>query len=365
MPATDGFALANRIRQQKISDARILMMLTFPHLNRKAELEKAGIAAGILKPFGPLELEAAIKQALGIKSGDSAPRSTTPQRITRTPARRLKVLVAEDTPFNQRFIMRLLGRWNHQAALVENGRQAVESWQKGTFDLILMDVQMPEMDGLTATKEIRRREAAIGDEERKLEAPGSKIAENPEEALSAFSCQHPVSSSRYRVPIIAMTAYAVKGDRERCLEAGMDGYIAKPIDADKLFWAIEKFVNKTIDPRPDAPGAAAIDTALLRDAFDGDRSFLEAIIEIFLSDYPRLTADLRKAATEQNSALLMRSAHSLNGMLKNFQAVSAAEIAFELEKKGKSKDFDGVPELIQNLENRISAVDKMLRRMLK
>jgi len=365
MPATDGFALANRIKQQKISDARIIMMLTFPHLKRKAELEKLEIAAAIVKPFGPLELGAAIKQALGIKRTDSEPKAATPQRVVRVPARPLKILVAEDTPFNQRFIIRLLGRWYHQAALVENGRLAVESWQKEAFDLILMDVQMPEMDGLTATKEIRRREAELWDEKRKGEAQGATIDQNPAEALSAFSSQHPASGIRHRIPIIAMTAHAVKGDRERCLEAGMDGYISKPIDADNLFRTIENLTKESIEPPRGAHGIAAIDRQLLLDAFNGDRRFLEEVVEIFLSDYPRLTGDLRKASLEQNSDLLMRSAHSLKGMLKNFQAESAAEIAFELEKKGKSEELDGVPEMIRTLENHIIEVDKMLRVMLK
>jgi two-component system sensor histidine kinase/response regulator len=365
MPATDGFTLANRIIEQKISDAGIVMMLTFPHLKRKAELEKLGITASIVKPFGSLELKEAIKRALGIKRVDAEPKVKTPQRVVRVPARPLKVLVAEDTPFNQKFIMRLLQRWNHQATLVEDGRQAVETWQKESFDLVLMDVQMPEMDGLTATVEIRKREAEIWNQERELEAQGSELNGNAAEQLSACNPQHPASGIRHRVPIIAMTAHAIKGDRERCLDAGMDAYISKPIDSDRLFEAIESLTKITTVPRRSADGPATIDKELLLNAFDGDWSFLKEVVAVFLSDYPRLTEDLRRASNEGDGDLLMRAAHSLKGMLKNFQADSAADVAFELEKKGKSEDFNGVQEIIETLESRIIAVDKTLRDMVK
>ena len=365
MPATDGFALASWIIKRKISDAGIIMMLTFPHLKRKLELENLGITASIVKPFGSSELAETIKCALGIDRVDSEPKVNTPQRVSRVPARPLKVLVAEDTPFNQKFIMRLLERWNHQATLVENGRQAFEAWQKESFDLILMDVQMPEMDGLTATKEIRKREAEICNGQRALNAPCSKFNENASQELAASSIQNPSSGTEHRVPIIAMTAHALKGDRERCLGAGMNEYISKPIDSDKLFEAIENLMKKTIEIQDTADSLVTIDQELLLKAFDGDWSFLEEVVEVFLSDYPRLMDELRKASKEKDGDLLMRSAHSLKGMLKNFQADSAAEAAFELEIKGKSEDFDGVQENIEALEDRMTEVDKMLRDMIQ
>jgi CheY-like chemotaxis protein len=285
--------------------------------------------------------------------------------VIRVSARPLKILVAEDTPFNQKFIMRLLERWNHRATLVENGRQALEAWQKESFDLVLMDVQMPEMDGLATTQKIRKREAKIWNEERELEAQRSTLNENASEALSAFSIQNPESSIQNRVPIIAMTAHAIKGDRERCLEAGMDEYISKPIDSDRLFEAIEKLTKKTTDTQNAADRLATIDNELLLKAFDGDWSFLKEVVEVFLSDYPRLVDDLLRASEARDSDLLMRSAHSLKGMLNNFQADSAAEVAFELERKGKLEDFDGVQANIKTLQNRLTEVDKRLRNIVE
>jgi PAS domain S-box-containing protein len=354
MPETDGFVLAHWIVEQKISDAGIIMLLTFPHLKRKPELEVLGINTSIVKPLGALELEAAILSALGISKIESDPTFKTAQRPIRVPHQSLKILVAEDTPFNQKFILRLLERWNHQTTLVENGRLALEILQKESFDIVLMDVQMPEMDGLTATKEIRNLE-------KKLKAQSSRLKDKESAEHSASSIQHPASSIQHRVPIIAMTAHAIKGDRGRCLEAGMDEYISKPIDSDKLFEAIEILTRKTGASKKVVDDSATLDKTLLLEAFDGDWSFLEEIVEVFLSDYPKLMDDLRRANKEGDSDLLMRSAHSLKGMLKNFQAESAAEVAFEIEKKGKAGDFDGVQTIIENLTDRITEVDKMLR----
>jgi len=329
MPGTDGFALAGWIVQQKISKAAIIMMLTFPHLKRKPELEKLGVTVSVVKPLGAAELEGAVISALGIDKPKVMMK--TQQQIIRTPARPLKILVAEDTLFNQKFILRLLERWSHQAVLVENGFQALESLKKETFDLILMDVQMPQMDGLEAAGAFRKTEQKSGG----------------------------------HIPIIAMTAHAVKGDRERCLEAGMDEYVSKPIDSDKLFETVE---NLTMNPGVLNEGAAEpviMDKELLLKAFEGDWSFLEEVVEIFLSDYPRLLDALRRALKEGNSDTLMRSAHSLKGMLKNFQADPAAKVAYELEKKGKAKDFADVPAAIENLAERIGKVDKMMRGILE
>jgi len=354
LPETDGFTLAGWIVEDKLSDAAIIMMLTFPHLKRKPELEKLGINTCVVKPLGASELEAAILSTLGVDKIKSDPILKSTQRQIRIPDRSLKVLVAEDTPFNQKFILRLLARWNHQTTLVENGRRALEILQKESFDIVLMDVQMPEMDGLAATRKIRELE---------LKAQSSKLKEKESGELSAFSSQP--SARAKRVPIIAMTAHAIKGDRERCLEVGMDEYISKPIDSDKLFEAIETLTRKIGVSMKAADNSEMIDKILLLKAFDGDWSFLKEVVEVFLSDYPRLMDDLYRADTEGDSNLLMRAAHSLKGMLKNFQAESAAEIAFEIEKKGKTENFEDVQTMIENLTDRIAEVDKMLRDIVK
>lgn len=331
MPETSGFELAEWIIKQQISDAALIMLLTFPHLKRKAELEALGISASIVKPFGALELENTILSTLGIDRPDLALPGKAQKKAVRTPSRQLNILVAEDTLFNQKFIQRLLDRWNHRCTIVGNGQDALEALKKQSFDVVLMDVQMPHLNGLEATAAIRIDE----------------------------------QQGKTHIPVIAMTAHAIKGDRERCLEAGMDEYVSKPIDSDKLFDAIEKLTEDHGNPKTVGGSAPAMDAKMLLKAFDGDWDFLKEVVDVFLSDYPKLLEDLRQASKEGDSDTLMRAAHSLKGMLKNFQADPAAAVAFELEKKGKGDNFDGVPEAIESLAGQIAELDKTLKSILK
>jgi two-component system sensor histidine kinase/response regulator len=351
MPENNGFALAAWIMQQKISDAGIIMMLTFPDLRRKPELEELGITASILKPVGALELVSAILDSLGVEKSTPTLAAKTSQRVIRVPSRPLKILVAEDTPFNQKFILRLLERWNHQTTLVENGRQAWETSKRQSFDIILMDVQMPEMDGLETTRKIREWE----------DGRGNKIGKDSNLKSEIRNLKSKIQS----VPIIAMTAHVVKGDRERCLEAGMDEYVSKPIDSDKLFEAIEKLANAPDVPKSVAADSVMVDNTLLLEAFDGDWNFFREVVDIFLDDYPRLLDDLRKSFTGGDCDMFMRSAHSLKGMLRNFRAEIAAEVAYDLEKKGKKADLNGAQADIESLAAQIAEVDKALRIMIE
>ena len=330
MPGIDGFSLAEWIINHQISDADIIMLLSFPHLKRKAELDVLGISISIVKPFGALELEETLLRARGVDKPESELTAHTHKRAVRIPSRPLKILVAEDTAFNQKFIQRLLDRWNHQVKLVGNGRQALEALRNESFDIVLMDVQMPHLNGLEATKTIRLEE----------------------------------QQSHNHIPIIAMTAHAIKGDRERCLEAGMDEYVSKPIDSDKLFDAIEKLTGDPDTPDKKEDASAAIDTAMLLKAFDGDWNFFKEVVDVFLDDYPKLIDDLHRAYKETDSNTLMRAAHSLKGMLKNFQAEPASEVAFKLETQGKVGNFDAVAETIEILAGQIAVVDKKLRGIL-
>jgi len=367
MPGDNGFYLATWIMQQKIYDAGIIMMLTFPHLRRKPELAELGITASILKPVGALDLISVILNLLGIEK--SAPESAAkiPQRVIRVPSRPLKILVAEDTPFNQKFILRLLERWNHQTTLVENGRQAWETFKRESFDIVLMDVQMPEMDGLETTRKIRELESVSANADTDVwetEVNGQRTeisGQKTEDRTQASNIQPPTSN----IPIIAMTAHVVKGDRERCLEAGMDEYVSKPIDSDKLFEAIEKLAKVSEGAKSVAADSVMVDNRSLIEAFDGDWNFFKEVVEIFLDDYPRLLDNLRKSFKEGDCDVFMRSAHSLKGMLKNFRAENAAEVAFDLEKKGQEADLNGVQADIESLAAQIAEVDKTLRNMIE
>jgi CheY-like chemotaxis protein len=273
----------------------------------------------------------------------------------------------EDTPFNQRYILRLLERWSHQTTLVENGRQALEAFKRETFDIVLMDVQMPEMDGLQATRKIREWESVSANAdtdvwETEIKGQRTEIRrQKTEEGTQASNFQHPTSN----IPIVAMTAHVIKGDRERCLEAGMNEYESKPIDSDKLFETIEKLTRGSGIKKPAPAEPFIADSSSLLKVFDEDWDFLKEVVEVFIEDYPRLFDNLQQSFEEGDCDTFMRSAHSLKGMLKNFKAETAAEIAFDLEKKGKAADLQGVQAVIDRLAAHISEVYKILRNMIK
>jgi CheY-like chemotaxis protein/HPt (histidine-containing phosphotransfer) domain-containing protein len=249
--------------------------------------------------------------------------------------------VAEDTPFNQTFILRLLEKNGYKPFLVENGRQALEAFNPDTFDVVLMDVQMPEMDGFEATREIR-----------KLEAGGD---------------------SHGHMPIIAMTAYATEGDRERCLEAGMDDYVSKPISASKLFQAIDALVPAEPEEQappsdgPDADGHKSVSLnaeGLIR-SFENDQDLFQELVEIFLDDSPQMISALRESLDSNDADTFKRTAHSLKGMLRNFQAESAAETAFELEQIGDRGKLDGADQIVDSLAGQLEEVSRKLKELVK
>jgi HPt (histidine-containing phosphotransfer) domain-containing protein len=193
-----------------------------------------------------------------------------------------------------------------------------------------MDVQMPEMDGLEASRALRRVDAAAG----------------------------------RRTPIIAMTAHAIKGDRERCIEAGMNDYISKPIDAENLHAMIERLTVP-----PDTRGAAADPPApsaarALLEGFGNDWGFFKEVTEVFLDDYPQQLESLRRSLGDEDAPAFRRAAHSLRGMLRNYQAEAAADKAFDLEQKGLARDLEGAGPLIEAIADDLSRLERELRRIL-
>jgi two-component system sensor histidine kinase/response regulator len=215
----------------------------------------------------------------------------------------------------------LLDRWGHQAIIVDNGIKAVEAVNRQSFDIILMDVQMPKMDGFEATAEIRKLDAQKGS----------------------------------HIPIIAMTAHAMKGDRERCLAAGMDDYISKPISSDALQNMIAELVPAAKDsPQPppkiepkETP--AAIDKKALLNAFDNDWVFFREAVDMFLSDFPGMLSNIEAAVKANDAKELQMTAHALKGMVGNFQAKTTAQAALALEEMGRNQDFSGAEKAFEKL----------------
>ena len=211
MPDLDGWTLVERIRQTgDLSKITIMMLTSKGQQGDAARCRQLGIAAYLTKPIGQSQLLGAIYSVLGAPVSESPQPRLVTRHSLREEQRGLRILLAEDNMVNQKLAARLIERRGHTAVAVGTGREALEALEKQRFDLVLMDVQMPEMDGFEATAAIREKEIATGS----------------------------------HLPIIAMTAHAMKGDRERCLAAGMDNYVSKPIQPGELFKAIEGLIPK-------------------------------------------------------------------------------------------------------------------------
>jgi signal transduction histidine kinase/CheY-like chemotaxis protein len=241
------------------------------------------------------------------------------------PGRRpLRILLAEDNLVNQKLAVHLLEGRGHTVVLAESGKEAVAAWEKLGPDLVLMDVQMPEMDGFEATARIRRAEREGG----------------------------------RRTPIIALTAHAMKGDRERCLEAGMDGYVTKPLRAAELFDAISRVVPPGPAPVP-APTAGrslpagAIDWADALERAGGDPELLRELVRLFLTEHPRWLAGLREALAAGSAATLRDAAHSLKGALGTLAAQAAFDAALRVEALGRQGSLLGAEETCALLEQEL------------
>ena len=261
---------------------------------------------------------------------DARPGRGAPPKVSRP----LHVLVAEDNATNQTLVRALLEHRGHVAFLALNGREAVARTAEEPFDVVLMDVQMPHMDGLEATAAIRERERGTG----------------------------------LRVPIVAMTAHAMEGDRERCLQAGMDSYVSKPLRPDKLYAAIEGVVaapqpTHGVTSRDAGAGGSAVDGHLDRDTlvacFGGNRRLLREVIDTFLEDSPALVDATKHAAHLRDATGLAASAHALKGSVGLFVQTGAYDVVRRLERAAKDGRMDEAGPLSAELEREIArlAVD--------
>jgi two-component system sensor histidine kinase/response regulator len=212
----DGFTLVERIRQKpELSTATIMMLTSAGHRGDAARCQELGVAAYLLKPVRQSELRAAIARVLGAREQRGAVPLLTRYSLqdARGPAASLRVLLAEDNLVNQKLATRLLEKRGHHVVVAGNGREALAALERQSFDLVLMDVQMPEMDGFEATAAIREKEKGHG--------------------------KH--------LPIVALTAHAMKGDSEKCLAAGMDGYLAKPIRPQELDEILKEYLARPME----------------------------------------------------------------------------------------------------------------------
>jgi two-component system, sensor histidine kinase and response regulator len=332
MPHMDGFAVAEQIRTQPgLAGGTLMMLNSAGHQDDLARCRELGVAAHVTKPLRPSELLDAVMVALGRAATvpDLEP-AFSPAGPAAGP--RLRILLAEDNPVNQKLALGILTKRGHSVRVAHNGREAVEAAEQERFDLVLMDVHMPEMGGFEATGIIRQREMQGGG----------------------------------HLPIVALTARAMAGDREQCLGAGMDDYLTKPVKVKDLVEVIERLVpnGSATATRPEAAAGAGFEDRVLHERFDGDLDLLRIVAETFLESTPPLLTELRDAVTAGDAPTVSRLSHRLRGSLANFGAADAVEAASRLEHMGTAGDLAGAGDACEALLEGYGALRTGLERLL-
>ena len=343
MPEASGFDLVQAARKDgSLCEGIIVMLTSSDRSDDVAACERLGIDTYLIKPVKQSELFNAILQSLGARHTEEW--TTATLAAHRQASRALTVLLAEDSHINQKLAVGLLERWGHRVEVAENGAQALSMAQTQRYDVVLMDVQMPEMDGLEATQALREWEQA-----RQLS----------------------------RLPIVAMTAHALSGDRERCLAAGMDDYITKPIRTEALFQSLERLalaVPDADDARgPDVEaqplavttsGVGAVDWAQAQSAVGHDLDLLRDVVEAFCDEAPVVWQRLLDAAERKDLKLLERAAHTLKNLLSTFGVVRGADLACQLELAVRTQQALPTPGETGLLERELQTVLGELQRYL-
>ncbi|MBW4494492.1 MAG: response regulator [Oscillatoria princeps RMCB-10] len=346
MPEMDGLELAIAIRQYRNAQTLPLVMLT--SIGYPVKDEKANFAACLTKPIKPSQLydllvgvfaKLPVKVTPSPRERQGQPQGAAPTMAQRLP---LRILLAEDNAVNQKVALAILGRMGYRADVAGNGLEALQALRRQGYDLVLMDVQMPEMDGLEAARRI---------------------------------CQEWPQSKRPR--LIAMTAGAMEGDREKCLEAGMDDYISKPVRVEALQAGLERCVrvseggageggsDQVFPPAAVQPVSPSVDLNVLvslREELyeEGEPDALTEMIDLFVDSTPSLLESIREAAVRGNAEEVRYAAHSLKGSCGNFGIVGMWKLCSELEAKARDCELQGTAEIAAQLEEEFVRVKEVL-----
>jgi PAS domain S-box-containing protein len=327
MPGLDGFEVAEEMsRHPELADATIMLLTSSGQYGDATRCRTAGIAAYLTKPVKQADLYESISRVLDSATANDAPRPERPPVANAVAVRPVKVLLAEDNLVNQRVAVGLLQKRGHVVTVANNGQEALDCLAREPFELVLMDVQMPVMGGLDATAAIRVRERGGG----------------------------------RRVRIVAMTAHAMNGDRERCLAAGMDGYVTKPIDPKLLYSVVEEGGEPiAADARPPS---SAIDREAALELMGGDAQLLGDVMRLFLADCPSRLAAIEAAVAARDADRIRREAHGLKGASGNLAAATLVDAARTLEKIGAEHRLEEADGAWVHLSGAAAAVLDELRR---
>ncbi|MEY2496188.1 MAG: two-component system, sensor histidine kinase and response regulator [Verrucomicrobiota bacterium] len=316
MPEMDGFALAEKINEQPaLADATVMMLSSAMPAGTAERCSALGIAGWLSKPITQSELLDTILIAVGRDKEDGgSPDAQTQVPETGGAGSGLRILVAEDNLINRAVATGILEKAGHALVHAANGREAVEAFSDGAFDLIFMDVQMPEMDGFEATRRIREIEATTGG----------------------------------HITIVAMTAHAMAGDRERCLAAGMDDYVSKPLRKEDLLRALKGAGGE--DDEDKSEKVFLHSRAEMLAQCEGDEELMRELVSIFQENTPQIVQSIGDAIEKRDAPALAVSAHKLLSSLGAFGARQAGSLALRLERNGQENDFRGTKERFTELE---------------
>jgi signal transduction histidine kinase/DNA-binding response OmpR family regulator len=315
MPVMDGFELAQRIGEHSGASRPTIMMLSSSGRHEDVErCRSLGIAAYLTKPIASADLLDAIGDVIDPRNHAKGAADAQTAPASRRAAHARKILLAEDNVVNQRVAVGLLNRRGHHVTVVSNGREAVEAVARETFDLVLMDLQMPVMGGLEATAAIRAREAEIGG----------------------------------HLWIVAMTAHVMPGDKERCLAGGMDGYVGKPIDPKALFAEVEEgSPHATPAAPPAAPARSAVPKIDRRDLLErlyGDERLAADVVRLFVDECATMVDAVGSALARRDVEQVRAAAHTLKGSASTAAAHAVADAARTLEKLAAEGRLDALDE---------------------
>ncbi len=321
IPGNENFQFPSRIANHLKEAANVILLLSSP--NRELELERCkaqDLQHTLTKPVSSTALLALLDQLIhpSEKGADSQEAAAK------------KILVVEDNPINSEVAMNFIKQFGHEVSCVENGREAISTLEHESFDIVLMDLQMPEMSGLEATRIIREREKD-GDKHQW---------------------------------IIALTAQAMKGDREECLAAGMDDYVTKPIKRENLQSAIERAEKKSLAKTVSSTPANADPSSIIQ-AFEGEINVAKKVGQIFLETTPSLWDAILQAIKNGDARTLKTSAHRLKGSFMQFGAEEAEQLAFKLETAGKNGELEGLDETVSRLSEETRDLKKQIYQLLR
>jgi signal transduction histidine kinase/DNA-binding response OmpR family regulator len=349
MPELDGEALGKAIKSDEaLRNAALILVTAVGVRGDSQRLQDIGFAGYFSKPIKQSQLYDSIVAVLGCKTGTQPPATTmiTQHSLAEFKHKKIRILLAEDNPMNQEVARRTLKKLGYHTDVANDGVEAVEAFKQSHYDLILMDVQMPRMSGFEATQCIREQEAEMGS----------------------------------RIPIIAITAHALKGDRERCIEAGMDDYLTKPIDPPKVREIIdhwtqgsEKANNAPISAHKDGEEHAAhtlednhppVDLEKLRMLIDGDDDIEKKLIHIFLKDTTEHAQILHDFVTSGSCQGIAEESHRIKGACSQIGAAKLGAIALQLETQGKNEELDGAMDAMHAFNDEYGRVAQYLRKEL-